>query len=55
MNMSIMSIIGLVALAGIVANDSLVMVDFINRYRVMATQHLKWLCRLGQGGLDPLC
>tara|TARA_Y100000590_G_scaffold394244_2_gene473185 strand:- start:29247 stop:32408 length:3162 start_codon:yes stop_codon:yes gene_type:complete len=33
MNMSILSIIGIVALAGVVVNDSLVMVDFINRYR----------------------
>ena len=32
-NMSILSIIGVVALSGVVVNDSLVMVDFINRYR----------------------
>lgn len=33
LSMSIMSIFGLVALAGVVVNDSLVMVDFVNRAR----------------------
>tara|TARA_B100000902_G_scaffold114634_1_gene115641 strand:- start:170 stop:601 length:432 start_codon:yes stop_codon:yes gene_type:complete len=33
MNMAVLSIIGIVALSGVVVNDSLVMVDFINRYR----------------------
>lgn len=33
MDISIMSMFGLVALAGIVVNDSLVLVDFINRHR----------------------
>ena len=32
-NLTILSLIGLVALAGVVVNDSLVLVDFINRYR----------------------
>ena len=32
-NMSIISVLGMVALSGIVVNDSLIMVDFINRYR----------------------
>jgi multidrug efflux pump subunit AcrB len=32
MNLSIMSMCGLVALAGVVVNDSLVMVDFVNRH-----------------------
>ena len=31
--MSIMSVFGLVALAGVVVNDSLIMVDFVNRAR----------------------
>jgi multidrug efflux pump subunit AcrB len=31
--MSIMSIFGLIALAGVVVNDSLIMVDFVNRAR----------------------
>ncbi len=33
MNLSIMSLLGMLALAGVVVNDSLVMVDFINRHR----------------------
>jgi multidrug efflux pump subunit AcrB len=33
MNLSIMSLCGLVALAGVVVNDSLVMVDYVNRHR----------------------
>ena len=32
-NFSIMSLLGIIALTGVVVNDSLVMVDFINRYR----------------------
>ena len=33
MNLSIMSMCGLVALAGVVVNDSLVLVDYVNRHR----------------------
>jgi len=33
MDLTMFSIIGLVALAGVVVNDSLVMIDFVNRYR----------------------
>jgi multidrug efflux pump subunit AcrB len=33
MELTILSMFGIVALAGVVVNDSLVMVDFINRYR----------------------
>ena len=33
MNLSVLSMMGIVALTGVVVNDSLVMVDFINRYR----------------------
>lgn len=33
LNLSIMSMCGIVALAGVVVNDSLVMVDFVNRHR----------------------
>ena len=32
MNFTILSMIGIVALSGVVVNDSLVLVDFINRY-----------------------
>ncbi len=34
MNLTILSMFGIVALAGVVVNDSLVMVDFINRHRL---------------------
>ena len=33
-NLTILSLIGIVALAGVVVNDALVLVDFINRYRL---------------------
>ncbi len=33
MNLAVLSLIGIVALSGVVVNDSLVMVDFINRYK----------------------
>jgi multidrug efflux pump subunit AcrB len=33
MDLTILSMFGIVALAGVVVNDSLVMVDFVNRYR----------------------
>ena len=33
LNLSVLSMMGIVALTGVVVNDSLVMVDFINRYR----------------------
>ncbi len=33
MNLSIMSLCGIVALAGVVVNDSLLMVDYVNRHR----------------------
>lgn len=34
LNFSVLSMMGIVALTGVVVNDSLVMVDFINRYRM---------------------
>ena len=37
LNFSIMSLCGLVALAGVVVNDSLVMVDYVNRHRSETT------------------
>ena len=33
LNFSVLSLMGIIALTGVVVNDSLVMVDFINRYR----------------------
>ena len=38
-NLSLMSMMGIVALSGVVVNDSLVLIDFINRrYREGATR-----------------
>jgi multidrug efflux pump subunit AcrB len=34
-NLSMLSMMGVVALAGVVVNDSLIMVDYINRHRIM--------------------
>ncbi|MEM9237001.1 MAG: efflux RND transporter permease subunit [Verrucomicrobiota bacterium] len=39
MNLSIMSMCGLVALAGVVVNDSLVLVDYVNRHRDQGSAH----------------
>ena len=47
-----MSIFGLVALTGVVVNDSLIMVDFINRARAVHTD-VGWMAsRAGGGPLD---
>jgi multidrug efflux pump subunit AcrB len=40
-DISIMSMCGLVALAGVVVNDSLVMVDFVNRHRFESSSLLE--------------
>ena len=39
LNLSVLSMMGIVALTGVVVNDSLVMVDFINRYRTEAVSY----------------
>ncbi|WP_027857997.1 efflux RND transporter permease subunit [Marinobacterium jannaschii] len=39
MNLTIMSVLGLLALVGIVVNDSLVLVDFVNRKRAALSLH----------------
>ena len=52
LNLSAMSIFGLVALTGVVVNDSLIMVDFINRARAVHTD-VGWMAsRAGGGPLD---
>lgn len=40
-NLSLLSLLGLVALAGIVVNDSLVLIDFINRLRLRGAERIE--------------
>ena len=50
LNLSMMSLFGLLALTGIVVNDSLIFVDFINRAR----SELRWSVHGSDGGLARL-
>ena len=50
MNLSVLSMMGIVALTGVVVNDSLVMVDFINRYRKEGNTIKQAVLKLGLGG-----
>ncbi len=52
LNLSTMSMFGLVALTGVVVNDSLIMVDFINRARDTHTDVGRMARRAGGGPLD---
>ena len=54
LNLSAMSMFGLVALTGVVVNDSLIMVDFINRARGIHTDVGLMARRAGGGPLDWL-
>lgn len=47
MNLSIMSIMGMLALAGVVVNDSLVLVDWVNRRRREGTALIEAVSRAG--------
>ena len=49
LNLSAMSMFGLVALTGVVVNDSLIMVDFTNRARSVHTD-VGWMARRAGGG-----
>lgn len=40
-DLSLVSMLGLVALAGVVVNDSLVLIDFINRYQVQESNNYR--------------
>jgi multidrug efflux pump subunit AcrB len=52
--MSLMAMIGVVALSGVVVNDSLVFVDFINRLRAAGVPRLQAIIRSGRHRLRPI-
>jgi len=54
MNFSILSMIGIVALSGVVVNDSLVLVDFINRYHKQGYTIEEAAIESGQARFRPI-
>ncbi|MGJ8695214.1 MAG: efflux RND transporter permease subunit [Verrucomicrobiaceae bacterium] len=54
MNLSIMSLCGIVALAGVVVNDSLVLVDYVNRHRKDAPSILQAAMNAGARRFRPI-
>ena len=54
MDLTIMSMFGIVALAGVVVNDSLVMVDFINQQRAMGLSVQKAIREAGVARFRPI-
>ena len=54
MNFSILSTIGIVALSGVVVNDSLVLVDFINRYTKAGYNINEAVIKAGRDRFRPL-
>ena len=52
-NISIMSMCGIVALSGVVVNDSLVLVDYVNRHRVRGKSVVEAAWRLMLQSFDP--
>ena len=54
LDLTILSAFGLVALAGVVVNDSLVMVDFINRNRRTTAEHLAAVRQAGMARFRPI-
>ncbi len=54
MNLSIMSIMGMLALAGVVVNDSLVLVDWINKRRAEGTALVKAVRTSGIARFRPI-
>ena len=53
-NVSMMSTMGIVALSGVVVNDSLVMVDFINRHRRRGSSMLQAVQEAGAARFRPI-
>ena len=53
-NISLMSTMGIVALAGVVVNDSLVMVDFINRHRRQGSTMMEAVQEAGAARFRPI-
>ena len=54
MNFSILSMIGIIALSGVVVNDSLVLVDFINRYHKKGYSIREAALKSGQARFRPI-
>ena len=54
MNFSVMSIIGVIALAGVVINESLVLVEFMNRYRREGHTVREAVLRGGKARFTPI-
>jgi multidrug efflux pump subunit AcrB len=54
LNLSIMSMCGIVALAGIVVNDSLVMVEFVNRERELGHSLVEAALKAGVRRFRPI-
>lgn len=53
-NLSIMSMCGIVALAGVVVNDSLVLVDYVNRHRKIEASLYKAVVNAGARRFRPI-
>ena len=53
-NFSVLSLMGVVALTGVVVNDSLVMVDFINRYRREGNNIMEAVLEAGPRRFRPI-
>ena len=54
MNLTIMSVLGLMALIGVVVNDSLVLVDFINKQREKGMALMESVLTAGQSRFRPV-
>ena len=54
MTMGMFSTIGIIALAGIVVNDSLILIDFINRERARGRGREESVLRAGAARLRPI-
>jgi multidrug efflux pump subunit AcrB len=52
--LSIMSILGILALIGVVVNDSLVLVDYVNRHRKAGFSLLRAVCYAGVARFRPI-
>lgn len=53
-NLSLMSMMGMVALSGVVVNDSLVLVDFANKMRLRGTKPIKAIFLAGKRRFRPI-
>ncbi|HHL70970.1 MAG TPA: efflux RND transporter permease subunit [Bacteroidetes bacterium] len=52
--LSIMALLGVIMLAGIAANDSIVLVDYINRLRAQGTARTEAILQAGRDRLRPI-